>query len=292
MRSQLASPVAASTLAAELGLMCHGPESLIRHVAALSNPAADALTFSSGASTAAWVSPASVLAVTPPARELTWIESSNPRLDFTRALHVLQRIGRFVVADEAPVIAASARIAPSVALGNGVVIGERTVIEPHVTIGDDVTIGEDCYIKSGSVLGQPGFGFARQDNGVPLRMLHFGEVIIGDRVEIGSLNTVVRGTLGPTIVGNDSKFDDHVHVAHNCRIGTGVLITACAELSGGVTVGDWAWIGPNASLMDQITIGERATVGLGAVVIRDVAPGATVAGNPARVLESRRTAES
>jgi UDP-3-O-[3-hydroxymyristoyl] glucosamine N-acyltransferase len=98
---------------------------------------------------------------------------------------------------------------------------------------------------------------------------------------------VVQGTLGPTVIEDDAKIDDHVHVAHNCRVGKKAFVIACAELSGGVVVGESAWIGPNASVLEQVKIGERAFVGLGCVVIRDVAAGTTVVGNPARVLERK-----
>ena len=117
---------------------------------------------------------------------------------------------------------------------------------------------------------------------LPFACCTFGGVRIGNRVEVGSVTTVCQGTLGPTIIEDDAKVDDHVHVAHNCRIKKMAFVIACAELSGGVVVGERAWIGPNASVLEKVTIGDDALVGLGAVVLRNVANGVTVVGNPAK----------
>jgi UDP-3-O-[3-hydroxymyristoyl] glucosamine N-acyltransferase len=81
------------------------------------------------------------------------------------------------------------------------------------------------------------------------------------------------------------KTDDHVHIAHNVVVRRSTIITACAELSGGVNVGEEAWIGPNASVIQQRKIGDRALVGIAANVTKDVQDDTTVAGNPARPLK-------
>jgi UDP-3-O-[3-hydroxymyristoyl] glucosamine N-acyltransferase len=286
MRNSLQSPVRASQLAAELGLPLEGDDVAVRIVTPLSAAAPGALTFSTRTPPAG-LPPGSCVISRERASSAAWIRSEQPRYDFVRALVVLDRLGRFEHATAAAQIHPTAVVARSVSIGNGVVIGEGTRVEPHVTIADNVTIGKDCWLKSGCVIGESGFGFERAPDGTPIRMLHFGGVIIGDRVEIGSVTTVVQGTLGPTIIEDDAKIDDHVHVAHNCRVGKKAFVIACAELSGGVVVGESAWIGPNASVLEQVKIGERAFVGLGCVVIRDVAAGTTVVGNPARVLERK-----
>ena len=106
-------------------------------------------------------------------------------------------------------------------------------------------------------------------------------MVIQDNVEIGALNTVAGGTIHPTVVEVDVKTDDHVHIAHNCRIGPRTIITACAELSGSVRIGADCWIGPNASIRDGISVGDGAFVGIGSNVIAPVLPRAIVYGNPA-----------
>ena len=283
----LVRPVAASAVARELGLSLEAGDDLeIRSVAPLSDLEPHALTFIARTSSVAI--PSSVLVLSPirPQGQATWIAAERARLAFVKALRWLQAEVGFAAAMTESAIHPTVKVGSGSSIGRAR-IGEGTLIGHNVRIADGVSIGKHCVIKSGSVIGEDGFGFERDSDGTPLRMPHLGGVVIGDRVEIGSLNTVCRGALSSTIIEDDVKTDDHVHVAHNCRIKRKALLTACAELSGGVTVGEEAWIGPNASIIDNVQIGDRALVGLGAVVIREVPAGVTVAGSPARVLERK-----
>lgn len=214
------------------------------------------------------------------------IESANPRLTFAKALMCLSLNPGFMSICLPPKIGSYVKISPTAVLGNGVEIGDRTVIGHNVVISDGVIIGEDCIIKSNSVIGESGFGFERDPNGVPVRIMHLGGVVIGNRVEIGSLNTICRSTLGNTVIEDDVKTDDHVHIAHNCRVRRGALLTACVELSGGVEVGEYSWIGPNASVMQKAVLGAHSFVGIGSNVTKSVPDGAIVAGNPARIIRT------
>lgn len=191
-----------------------------------------------------------------------------------------------------------------VVVGENVRIGDGCHIEPFVFIDHDVNIGDDCVIKSGArigsfveighnttirentIIGGQGFGVERDADGKTHRIPHLGGVIIGDFVEIGALNTIVSGTIDPTIIEDFVKTDDHVHVGHNCKIGRSVLITACAEISGSVVVGPGTTIGPNASIMNKVTIGKNTTIGLGAVVTKSFPEGVILAGSPADIIEN------
>ena len=213
--------------------------------------------------------------------------SPNPRLDFARAMQ------RYFAPPAQTGIAATARIDPTARLGSGVSVGEYcvvgagaevgegTILRNHVVVHAGTRIGRGCLIKSSAVIGEEGFGFEVDDDGIPVRLPHVGGVVIGNHVELGALTTVAGGTLSPTVVGDHVKVDDHVHIAHNVTIGRNTLITACAEISGSVHVGAGVWIGPQASVMNGISIGDGALVGLGAVVVRAVEPDMVVAGNPA-----------
>ncbi len=212
------------------------------------------------------------------------IHSENPRLDFARALSWINENIGFENFNSHSKIHASAVISPTAVVGDRVYIGKNTNIGDFVVIRDDVSIGEGCIIKSGSIIGEKGFGFERDESGVPIPLLHIGSVSIGNYVEIGTLNTVCRATLGTTVIEDYVKTDDHVHIAHNCRIQKGALLTACVELSGGVDIGEQVWIGPNSSITQKVVVGKNAFIGIASNVIRNVAEGSTVAGNPAKVL--------
>lgn len=187
-------------------------------------------------------------------REGLTIRSDDPRTAFARIVNAL-----FPAPDEAT------------RCPWGTVVGPHSVVR-NAVVGHNVTIGANCSI------GLPGFGFVATGERFP----HHGRVIIGDDVSIGSNVCIDRGALGDTVVRRGAKIDNLVHVAHNCDIGEDALIIAGATLCGGVRVGPGARIAPNAVVREQVTIGAGSVVGLGAVVVRDVDPGTTVVGNPAK----------
>lgn len=208
--------------------------------------------------------------------------SGRARLDFAKALTVLEQLCGFVWSDAEPEIHPTARLGRNVVVGRGAKIGAGTVIHHNVVIGDEVEIGARCIVKSCAVIGEEGFGFERDEDGSAVRLPHLGTVVIEDEVEVGSLTTVCRGTLANTILRRGSKTDDHVHIAHNVDVGEHAFVIACAEVSGGVKIGPRAWVAPNASVLNQISIGADSMVGLGSVVTKPVPDRTVVAGNPAR----------
>jgi UDP-3-O-[3-hydroxymyristoyl] glucosamine N-acyltransferase len=209
----------------------------------------------------------------------------NPRLAFALAINWLHSNIGFQVSNNGNVHE-TASIHPTAWVEPGAKIGARSIIGPRAIVRACVTIGEDCKIHSGVILGDPGFGFVRDKVDFPVEFLHLGGVYLGDRVVIGTGSIVARGTLSDTCIGNDVKLDNLVHVAHNCKIGSGTLIAAAAELSGGVTLGENVWVGPNSSIRDGISVGDRAFIGIAANVIRQVAADSVVAGNPAKLISS------
>jgi len=216
--------------------------------------------------------------------DLHYIRVDRPRLAFAKTVEKFFVRRADPVVESSAVVSAEARLGNRVAIGPYSVIGEKveigegTIIGAHVRIAPGTRIGRECLIRSGSVIGEEGFGFDFEADGTPVRLPHLGGVVIGDRVEIGAKCTVARGTLDDTVIADDVKIDDQVHIAHNCVIGSKTLITACAELSGSVHVGEKCWIGPNAAIMQKLRIGDGALIGLGAVVTADVAPGRKIMG--------------
>jgi UDP-3-O-[3-hydroxymyristoyl] glucosamine N-acyltransferase len=285
MGKSLTRPVSASFLAARLELSLAGPDLLVQRVCPLGSLEPDALTYAKKGVALAAPGPLLVIGSAELAGGvISVLASDRPRLAFAKALRLLDEEIGFEKSGAPPKIHPTAQVGRNVVLGNGVEIGEGARIGHNVVVGHDVKIGRFSVIKSGAIIGEDGFGFERDLDGTPLRMLHLGSVVIGDHVEIGSLTTVCRGTLGDTVIEDFAKIDDHVHVAHNCHVKKNALVIACAELSGGAVVGNGAWVAPNASVLEKVVIGDRATVGLGAVVLREVAADQTVVGNPARPL--------
>ncbi len=154
-------------------------------------------------------------------------------------------------------------------------IGEHAVVRPGVVLGADVTIGP------GSVIGEPGFGWATGPGGRVRRVPHLAGVVIEDGVTIGALCTVDAGVLSPTVIRRGAHLDAHVHVGHNCEIGEGTFVAAQAGFAGSVRVGRAVLVGGQAGIADHVTIGDGARIAAKAGVIGDVAPGETVAGYPA-----------
>jgi UDP-3-O-[3-hydroxymyristoyl] glucosamine N-acyltransferase len=284
MGNKLKHPVSASELAKVLGVKIIGDENQFESVSTLSEAKLGDISYSKRKIT---IEAAGVVLIAPEnsiAMNGCCLIANNPRLAFAKALIYLQKNVGFLAKREQADIHPTVQVSPSAVIGKGVIIGANTIIGHHVVIEADVQIGNNCVIKSGTVIGEDGFGFERNDDGIPIRLTHLGSVVIGNNVELGSLNTVCRGTLSDTVIEDYVKTDDHVHIAHNCKIRKGTLLTACVELSGGVEVGEFAWIGPNSSVMQKVSIGSHAFIGIGANVTKNVADGVTVAGNPARPL--------
>jgi UDP-3-O-[3-hydroxymyristoyl] glucosamine N-acyltransferase len=202
------------------------------------------------------------------------------------------------------VIGKGASIGPLVSIGAGVHIGEGTsigagsivgdyvrigghcVLHARVTLYHEVTVGNHVVLHSGCVIGADGFGFVLT-KGAYEKFPQVGSVVIGDRVEIGANCCVDRAALGVTSIGEGTKLDNLVHIAHNCRIGRHVVIAAQTGLSGGVVVEDYAVIGGQVGIGDKARIESRAVLGSGSGVLTSkiVRAGQVMWGTPARPLK-------
>ena len=226
-----------------------------------------------------------------PESKLSVIALENPRLAFARVLEKFftkpkpaQLIAPTAQIASTARLAANVRVGHYSVIGENVVIGEATEIRNHVVLAAGVKIGRDCLIKSGAVIGEEGFGFEKNEQGINIRIPHIGSVTIGDRVEVGALTSICCGTVDDTLIGDDTKIDDHVFIAHNVKVGKNCTIIAAAEVSGGVKLGENAWIAPGATIINAVEIGADALVGVGAVITKNVEPGAVMGGARATLI--------
>jgi len=150
---------------------------------------------------------------------------------------------------------------------------------------DSLPYNSNYEVGQNTSIGGSGFGFVKDDDGTWLEIPHIGGVVIGKNVRIGDNCCIDRGTIENTVIGDGTKIDNMVHIAHNCKIGKNVIICAGVTFCGSVTVEDDVWLAPGTLIKEGVTIGKGARTGLGAVVIEDVPPGALVYGVPAKVKE-------
>jgi UDP-3-O-[3-hydroxymyristoyl] glucosamine N-acyltransferase len=195
-------------------------------------------------------------------------------------------------------IAATATIGPLCVIEGGAVIGERTHVQAQAFIGRDAVIGDDCWLmpgvvvatgcrlgtrvrlQPGVVIGSDGFGYEFVQ-GRHEKIPQVGNVVIGDDVEIGANSTLDRARFSQTTVGEGTKIDNLVQIAHNVRIGRHCLICAQVGISGSTTVEDYVVFGGQAGIGGHITIGKGAKAGGQAGITADVPAGAFVNGTPA-----------
>ncbi|NIA16468.1 MAG: UDP-3-O-(3-hydroxymyristoyl)glucosamine N-acyltransferase [Nitrospiraceae bacterium] len=239
--------------------------------------------------------------------ERTLIRVDRPYLSFLQVLqqcateegiphpvgiHATAVIGQNVTLGRDVALDAHVRIADGCTLGDGVVvyansyvgnscnIGEETVIYPNVTLREGVSVGARCIIHAGAVLGSDGFGFAPM-GGKLFKVPQVGTVVLGDDVEIGTNSAVDRATFGRTVIGNGTKIDNLVQIAHNVEIGEHTVISGMTGIAGSTTIGAGVTIAAQVGVVDHVEIGDGATIAGRSGVATSVKPGQVVSGFPA-----------
>ena len=232
--------------------------------------------------------------------------SSNPYLDFARAIHLFYEAPKprpgihssAVVADTA-VIGEGASIGAYCVIGEQVTIGRNVVLHPHVVIYDGVKIGDDflahsqvsvrefCQIgnrvtlQNGVVIGGDGFGFAKQKDGTHFKILQSGMTVIEDDVEVQTLSSIDRSTMGETRVKRGAKIDSLVQVGHACVVGEDNIICAQTGLAGSSILKEDVLLAGQVGISGHLTIHKGAIVYAQSGIGGDVAAGAVVSGSPA-----------
>ena len=183
-------------------------------------------------------------------------------------------------------------VGPGARIGRGTRIGANSVIGPGVQIGRDCVIGNNVSVSfaligdrvslfAGVRIGEAGFGAARSKAG-PVDVPQLGRVILQDGVTVGANSCIDRGAYDDTVIGENTKIDNLVMIAHNCVIGRNCLLAAFTGISGSCIVGDNVIFGGQAGVGDHIRIGAGARVAGGAGVLADIPAGETWSGYPAK----------
>jgi len=213
----------------------------------------------------------------------------NPKLFFAQLVNcVLTKEYKFEIHSTAivhpeAIIHQKCQIGPNTIIGK-CKIGEGTIIHGNCSIYDNVTIGKHVIIDSGAVIGAAGFGFVRDNEGIPHQFPQLGGVLIEDDVEIGANTCIDRGALEDTIIRKGVKIDNLVQIAHNVEIGKYTYIISQTVIAGSTKIGEKCWIAPSY-IMNKITIGDNVTIGFGSVVLKSANSCETYMGNPALSIE-------
>jgi UDP-3-O-[3-hydroxymyristoyl] glucosamine N-acyltransferase len=184
-----------------------------------------------------------------------------------------------VVGDEC-LIGEGTTILPGAQVLAGCQIGRDVAIGPGVVLYENTIIGDRTIINGNATIGAFGFGYSHV-GGRHVLSAQLGYVRIGSDVEIGAGTTIDRGTYGATSIGDGTKIDNQVQIAHNCSIGRHNLICAQVGIAGSTTTGDYVVMGGQAGLRDHVHIGTGAKLSAMAGITNDVPDGVVMMGIPA-----------
>ncbi len=168
-------------------------------------------------------------------------------------------ISSFVSISADAVIEDDVILMPGVFVGKGCRVGKGSIIYANVSLYDSVELGKDCIIHSGAVIGSDGLGFAKENNEW-VKIEHLGRVLIGNNVEIGSNSTVDRGSIGDTVIGENVKIDNQVHIAHNVVIGSGTAIAGNSAIAGSTKIGKNCTLAGCSAVVDNIEITDEVHI--------------------------------
>lgn len=178
-------------------------------------------------------------------------------------------------------IGAGSLIGAGAVIGQGVKIGRDCRIFPNATVRYAL-VGDRVWIHPGASIGADGFGFSSSGEGHK-RVPQIGRVILQDDVEVGAGSTIDRGAMDDTVIGEGTKIDNLVQIAHNCQIGRHCMIAGMVGISGSTTVGDFVTMGGQVGVADHVKIGDFCFIAARTGVTKDLPGGNVYAGFPAQL---------
>ncbi|MGM0470898.1 MAG: UDP-3-O-(3-hydroxymyristoyl)glucosamine N-acyltransferase [Bacillota bacterium] len=240
------------------------------------------------------------------ASEKTLLKTTNPRLAFaqiadefapnlfeTKQIHPTAviaddvklgsdvSIGPQVVIESGSQIGTQTKIAAGTYVGAEVEIGANTLLHPNVVVESKSQIGSEVIIQAGSVIGSDGYGF--EDTGEEFfKVPQLGNVVIEDAVELGANVTIDRGTTGSTVIGQGTKTDNLIHIAHNVQIGENCLLIAQVGIAGSAQIGSGVTLAGKVGVVGHLEIGANTTVAAHSVVTKDIPAESFYSGDPAQ----------
>jgi len=227
----------------------------------------------------------------------------TPELQYTSGVNETAYVDSKAKIGKNVTIGAFSVIETGVIIGDNSNIGSHTVIDQKTSIGKNckifsnihiyhgTNIGDNAIIHSGTVIGSDGFGFVT-DQDINHKIPQNGYVIIGNDVEIGANCAIDRGTIGDTIIEDQCKLDNHVHLAHNVRLGKGCLLTAAVTIAGSVEVGEFCIFAGHVGVAPHVKIGARSVLAAKTGVSKSLTGGKVYAGMPAREIREQHKREA
>jgi len=238
--------------------------------------------------------------------DIACLVSDNPYLDFARALALFYQPPRpapgihpLACVSPTAVVGANCSIGPFAVVGERVRLGQNAILHPHAVIYEGAEIGDDflahshavvrefCRVgnrvtlQNGVVIGGDGFGFARRADGVQVKIVQSGVTILEDDVEVQSLSSIDRATVGETRIRRGAKIDSLVQVGHACTVGEDNIICAQTGLAGSTVLERNVVLAGQVGSSGHLTVHEGAVVYAQSGIGGDVEPGARISGSPA-----------
>ncbi len=205
---------------------------------------------------------------------------SSAQIDPTATIGCGTRIDAGVVVGAGAVIGIDCHLMPGVVVMEHTNIGNDCRLFPNVVIYEHSRIDDHVKIHAGTVIGAHGFGY-RQVEGRHVSTAQLGYVHVESYVDIGANVTIDRGTYGATRIGEGTKIDNLVMIAHNCRIGRHNLLCSQVGIAGSCQTGDYVVLAGQVGLADHVTLGDHAIVGAQAGVMENLAGDQVYLGSPA-----------
>ena len=214
------------------------------------------------------------------------LSKKNPEIEPNSFIHSTAEVGEGLYLGSFSYISKNARIGknvtiyPNVFVGDGVKIGDNTTLHPNVIVYQDCQVGTNCIIHGGTVIGSDGFGFAPNEQGEFQKVPQIGNVIVEDKVEIGSNCSIDRATMGSTIIRRGVKIDNLCQIAHNVEIGQNSAMAAQVGIAGSAKIGKSVMIGGQAGISGHLHIADGTKIVAQSGIPSSVKKAETLMGSP------------